>query len=476
MPEDMPEDTPENTGSRHRLDPHRRRSRPRRGDRRSGDRQETQPRFLLVFADPERAAAPVLRRSRRASQNARGTGPLPCRRLRPRPARHPPGRRHRQLRAGGAAEGRADRRDHGDEPHPRDRRGLRPGRGRRAHGRHQRGADPRGMGNGHVPLDAGHRHHRRLRRGRLAGIGSIANGRCARRATSSSSRRCRWRRNPSSMSSTPRRACSIHHAWGLNGAITEVTLRTVPTRDWVGCMAGFDSYRDCLCRGIRAGQSDEAIARKLCSVVDARIAATFPGWKATCRRARICWSRLSRARTARQFPRAGRRQWAARSISPWTRPRAWPRNCPMSSSSPTTTPRFRCSNPTAPPPTSRSACPTRPTPTRWRRPGRAGRRGLAASRVHARRRAVYCADLPIIWFRAPNACAEIDGIYEAHGFTVYDATCERDRGRPHAARLPPPRLEETAWTPRACLNPGKSRAWAGAPPDAEEIEAQSLKD
>jgi hypothetical protein len=35
-----------------------------------------------------------------------------------------------QLRAGRAASGRADRRDHGDEPHPRDRRGLRAGRGR----------------------------------------------------------------------------------------------------------------------------------------------------------------------------------------------------------------------------------------------------------------------------------------------------------------------------------------------------------
>ena len=35
---------------------------------------------------------------------------------------------------------------------------------------------------------------------------------------------------------------NIHHAWGINGVITEITLRCVKTYNWLACLATFDSY------------------------------------------------------------------------------------------------------------------------------------------------------------------------------------------------------------------------------------------
>jgi FAD/FMN-containing dehydrogenase len=66
----------------------------------------------------------------------------------------------------------------------------------------------------------------------------------------------------------------IHHAWGINGAITEITLRTVPTEDWIGCIITFDSYPACHGAAIELAQS-EVIRRKLCSTLDARIGSYF---------------------------------------------------------------------------------------------------------------------------------------------------------------------------------------------------------
>ena len=65
----------------------------------------------------------------------------------------------------------------------------------------------------------------------------------------------------------------IHHAWGINGVITELTLRTVPTEDWIGCIATFDSYPACYAAGMALAASD--IRRKLCSTLDARIGTYF---------------------------------------------------------------------------------------------------------------------------------------------------------------------------------------------------------
>lgn len=70
----------------------------------------------------------------------------------------------------------------------------------------------------------------------------------------------------------------IHHAWGINGAITEVTLRTVPSHDWIACMATFDDYGTAYA-ATYALASSETMSPKMANVVDARIADYFPRLK-----------------------------------------------------------------------------------------------------------------------------------------------------------------------------------------------------
>ena len=70
----------------------------------------------------------------------------------------------------------------------------------------------------------------------------------------------------------------VHHAWGLNGVITEVTLRAVASRDWIACMATFDDYRSAFGAGFAAASAN-GIAPKMVSVVDARIVEYFPRLK-----------------------------------------------------------------------------------------------------------------------------------------------------------------------------------------------------
>jgi FAD/FMN-containing dehydrogenase len=65
----------------------------------------------------------------------------------------------------------------------------------------------------------------------------------------------------------------IHHAWGINGVITELTLRTAPRQDWIGCIATFDSYPAAYGAGIALASAP--IDRKLVSTLDGRIGACF---------------------------------------------------------------------------------------------------------------------------------------------------------------------------------------------------------
>ena len=66
----------------------------------------------------------------------------------------------------------------------------------------------------------------------------------------------------------------VHHAWGINGVITELTLKTAPARDWINCIAAFADYGGAFTAGKALGARDD-IKRKLVSSVDAGITAYF---------------------------------------------------------------------------------------------------------------------------------------------------------------------------------------------------------
>jgi FAD/FMN-containing dehydrogenase len=66
----------------------------------------------------------------------------------------------------------------------------------------------------------------------------------------------------------------IHHAWGINGVITELTLRTEPAGDWINCIASYDTYRGAYAAAIELGHRRD-LARKLVSSVHADIVPYF---------------------------------------------------------------------------------------------------------------------------------------------------------------------------------------------------------
>lgn len=111
--------------------------------------------------------------------------------------------------------------------------------------------------------------------GGSAGIGSVANGPLRQPGNILEIRAFSVEETPKEHVFQNEDALLIHHAWGLNGVISEVTLRTVPRRDWISCIATFDSYGAAYRAGYELASSNE-IERKLVSIVDARIANYFP--------------------------------------------------------------------------------------------------------------------------------------------------------------------------------------------------------
>ncbi|TNF65143.1 MAG: FAD-binding oxidoreductase [Rhodobacteraceae bacterium] len=308
--------------------------------------------------------------------------------------------------------------------------------------------------------------------GGSAGIGSIANGPLRENGNIARLKVLSVEADPVEHVFDGDEALRIHHAWGLNGAITEVTLRTVPTRDWVGCMAGFDSYRAAYGAGHALASADDAvIARKLCSVVDTRIADYFPRLDAHVPKGRhllvtlVPREHLDALRalvaghggTLHLAIDEGERQALK---LPHVFEFAYNHTTLQVLKSDRSATYQQIGVPDASDAARVEAMRARLGDDVWSHHEFTRWGGL-----------VYAADLPIIWFRDADRLAEINATYEADGFTVYDAHVNVIEGN-HMQ----PDYRHLAWKkrldPKGLLNPGKSLEWEKVRHlSADEIEA-----
>jgi FAD/FMN-containing dehydrogenase len=308
--------------------------------------------------------------------------------------------------------------------------------------------------------------------GGSAGIGSIANGPLRELGNILQLKALSVEAAPVEHVFDAEQALQIHHAWGLNGAITEVTLRTVPTRDWVGCMVGFADYAACYAAGHALACADEnEIARKLCSTVDARICDYFPRLEAHVPKGQHLLVSLA----PREHLDAFKALMVARDGTvhlaidePEREALKLPHVFEFAYNH--TTLQVLKSD--------RSATYQQigvPDPSDAARvDAMRTRQGDDVWPHHEFTRSsgvVYAADLPIIWFKSAERLAEINATYEADGFIVYDAHVNAIEGN-HMQ----PDYRHLAWKkrmdPKGLLNPGKSRVWEQVRHlPADEIEA-----
>jgi len=66
----------------------------------------------------------------------------------------------------------------------------------------------------------------------------------------------------------------VHHAYGTNGIITEITMAMAPAQSWIDYVVGFDDFR-ALARFTDAVARADGIAKRLCTAVAAGAAAYF---------------------------------------------------------------------------------------------------------------------------------------------------------------------------------------------------------
>ncbi len=308
--------------------------------------------------------------------------------------------------------------------------------------------------------------------GGSAGIGSIANGALRQKGNIIQIKALSVSETPVEHVFDAEESLRIHHAWGLNGAITEVTLRTVPTEDWIGCMIGFASYRDAYAAGYAlASASADEIGRKLCSVVDARIADYFPRLEAHVPKGEhLVVTLVPRAHVdALRTLLASHGGTMHLAMGEAERIAAKLPHVFEFAYNHTTLQVLK---------SDRSATYQQigvPDPSDADRVAAMRERlGDEVWPHHEFSRydgAITAADLPIIWFKSPERLAEINATYEADGFIVYDAHVNAIEGNGLQ-----PDYRHLSWKkrldPKGLLNPGKSRAWEEVRHlSADEIEA-----
>ena len=312
--------------------------------------------------------------------------------------------------------------------------------------------------------------------GGSAGIGSIANGALREKGNIISLSALSVEETPQERVFEAEEALQIHHAWGLNGAITEITLRTVPARNWIGCMATFDSYRDTYAAGYDLAVAAE-IECKLCSTVDARIVEYFPRLKGHIREGKNLLVAMVPAGEVEGFrnlieERGGHVDLALSEAE--REARSIPHVFEFSYNH-TTLQVLKAD---------RSA-----TDQQIGVSDPADADAIAAigkalgndvwqhhefAKVDGK---VTAFDLPIIWFSDEARLREIDATYEAAGFPVADAHSYHVEG----GGLKNADYRHLAWKkrmdPKGLLNPGKSRVWESvkhlAPDEIEAMADQS---
>jgi FAD/FMN-containing dehydrogenase len=266
----------------------------------------------------------------------------------------------------------------------------------------------------------------------------------------------------------------IHHAWGLNGVITEVTLRTVPTDDWVGCMVTFDGYQAAYAAGYALAITDR-VSPKMLSVVDARIIEYFPKLKGYLRAGSDLLASYVPARHVEEFTRMAVDLGGHVDLS-LTDAERMARGIPHV---------FEfCFNHTTLQvlKSDRSATYQQigvPDPADADAIGRLhaaiGDDVWMHNEFYRMAGKVVAIDLPIIWYSGPERLQEINDTYAAHGFAVYDAHNNQvERGGLHNADY-----SHLAWKkrldPKGLLNSSKSVAWESVKHFCpEEIESKTL--
>jgi len=294
--------------------------------------------------------------------------------------------------------------------------------------------------------------------GGSAGIGSIANGALRDPGNIRALRAMSVKADPVEHFFEGSDVLQIHHAWGLNGVITEVTLRTVPTRDWVGCMATFDDYAKAYAAGYALAQAPD-IARKLLTTMDARITDYFPRLDDHIRKGKhLLVTLLPREDVARfETLIAAHGGHVDLVLDEDARQAA---NLPhvFEFSYNHTTLQVLKANRSAT--YQQIGCPIPPDPDRIRalRP----KLGDDVWMHHEFARVggeIVTFDLPIIWYSTPERLAEINATYETNGFPVYDAHTWRVEG----GGLKNADYRHLAWKkrmdPKGLLNSAKSQVW-----------------
>lgn len=254
-------------------------------------------------------------------------------------------------------------------------------------------------------------------------------------------------------------ALQIHHAWGMNGVITEVTLRTVPAKDWIGCMSTFDAYEAAYAAGCDLIGSP-AVAPKLVSTVDARITDYFPRLKGHVRDGHHLLVSLVPSENVETFREivGAHDGHVDLTMNDAQRAAAGLPHVFEFSYNHTTLQVLKADRSAT---YQQIGCPIPPDP-----------KTVAALRPHlgddvwmhhefARLDGeIVTFDLPIIWYTTPQRLAEINQTYQAHGHTVYDAhTWYVEGGGLKNADYGHLAVKKRM-DPKGLLNSAKSQAWA----------------